>query len=80
MTYQRIWGKNALVAYVAPAPALMTPSAGYTFVWNRVPNAIQYIDHVREDNRYQDVINGFSHFDMKVLVPNAGEFASGVIS
>jgi hypothetical protein len=28
-----IGGKNALLAYVAPTPALMTPSAGYTFAW-----------------------------------------------
>jgi hypothetical protein len=26
-------GKNALLAYVAPRPGLLTPSAGYTFVW-----------------------------------------------
>ena len=25
VVYNRIWGKNALVAYIAPAPALMTP-------------------------------------------------------
>ena len=80
VVYNRIWGKHALVAYIAPAPAMMTPSAGYTFVWNRVPNAIQYISRVREDARYQDVINGFSHWDTRVLVPNAGEFAVGVIT
>ena len=28
-----IMGKNALLAYVAPRPGLLTPSAGYTFVW-----------------------------------------------
>lgn len=80
VTYQRIWGKNALVAYIAPQPALMTPSAGYTFVWQRVPNALQYISRVREDNRYQDVINGFSHWDTHITVKNAGEFAAGVVS
>ena len=29
-----IMGKNALLAYVAPRPGLLTPSAGYTFVWS----------------------------------------------
>jgi hypothetical protein len=80
VVYQRIWGKNALVAYIAPNPALMTPSAGYTFVWNRVPNALQYISRIREDNRYLDVINGFSHWDTRVLVPGAGEIGLGVVS
>lgn len=80
VVYQRIWGPHALVVYIAPAPALMTPSAGYSFVWQRVPNALQYISRIREDNRYLDVINGFSHWDTRILVPNAGEFASNVVS
>lgn len=80
VVYNRIWGKNALVVYIAPAPALMTPSAGYSFVWNRVPNALQYISRVREENKYTDVINGFSHYDTRVLVPNAGEIGLGVVS
>lgn len=29
-----IGGKNALLAYVAPTPGLMTPTAGYTFTWS----------------------------------------------
>ena len=29
-----IGGKKALLAYAAPTPGLMTPSAGYTFSWN----------------------------------------------
>lgn len=29
-----IGGKHALLAYVAPTPGLMTPSAGYTFTWS----------------------------------------------
>ena len=73
MVYNRIWGKHALVAYIAPAPAYQTASAGYTFVWNRVPNAFQYIRGYGKTTKYADVINGFSHWDTKVVVPNAGE-------
>jgi len=29
-----ISGSNALLTYAAPAPSLMTPTAGYTFSWN----------------------------------------------
>lgn len=31
--YSFIFGKNALLTYTPAAPALMTPSAGYTFIW-----------------------------------------------
>lgn len=32
-TYSFIFGKQALLTYTPAAPALMTPSAGYTFIW-----------------------------------------------
>lgn len=72
VTYQRVWGKRALLVYVAPRPSLMTPSAGYTFVWNRVPNAIQYIRRFRDEEREVDIIEGNSYFDQKVTAPRAG--------
>jgi len=34
-----IAGKNALLCYVAPAPGIMVPSAGYTFVWSAFSGA-----------------------------------------
>jgi hypothetical protein len=34
-----IGGDHALLLYVAPAPGLMQPSAGYTFTWNELDNA-----------------------------------------
>ena len=34
-----IGGGHALLLYVAPAPGLMQPSAGYTFTWNELDNA-----------------------------------------
>lgn len=33
-------GKNALLAHVAPSPGLLTPSAGYTFMWNGVSDGM----------------------------------------
>lgn len=34
--YAFVHGKHALLAYVAPRPSLMTPSAGYIFAWKGV--------------------------------------------
>lgn len=34
--YSFVFGKNALLAYVAPSPGILTVSAGYTFVWQGV--------------------------------------------
>lgn len=38
-SYSFIAGKHALLCYVTPSPALITPSAGYTFVWSAYGSA-----------------------------------------
>lgn len=38
--YSQIAGDNALLAYVPPAPSLLTPSAGYTFEWTGVSDGM----------------------------------------
>lgn len=80
VTYQRIWGKNALLMYAPSAPALNTPAAGYTLVWNRVPNAIQYMIRHREDQREVDIIEGNSYFDQKQTSAMAGTFLHNVVA
>lgn len=80
ITLSRIWGKHGLLTYVPPRPSLMTPSAGYTFVWQRVPSAIQYIKRMRDDEREVDIIEGNSYFDQKAVGTDAGQFASGAVA
>lgn len=80
VTYSRIWGKNALLLYVPPAPSLMTPSAGYTFVWEVVPNAIQYIKRMRDEEKEIDIIEGNSYFDQRLTGARAGEFLSAAVA
>jgi hypothetical protein len=80
ISFTRIWGKHALLLYRPAAASLRTPAAGYTFVWNRVPNAIQYIKRHRDDERGVDIIDGHSWFVHKKLVANAGLFASGAVA
>ena len=74
VVYNRIWGPDALLLYVPPTPSLFTPAAMYTFVWQRVPNALQYIRRFREEDRMMDVIEGHSYYDQRVTVPRAGLF------
>lgn len=80
VAYTRIWGKHGLLCYVPGAPSLMTPAAGYTFIWQRVAAALQYIRRFRDEEREVDVIEGNSYFDQKVTGANAGTFASGLVS
>src|SRR5262245_48955657 len=80
VTYTRIWGKHVLLAFVAPSPSLMTPSACYTFVWNRVANALQYIKRMRDEEREVDIVEGNSYFDQKKTAAKAGIFLSSAVA
>jgi hypothetical protein len=80
VTYSRIWGKSVLLAYVPPSPSLMQPAAAYTFVWQRVPNAAQYIKRMRNEEREVDIFEANSYFDQKAIVANAGKFLGTVVA
>ena len=80
VSYSRIWGKNALLMYTPAAPSLMTPAAGYTFVWRRVPNALQFMKRMRDEEREVDIIEGNSYFDQKITASNAGLFLSNAVA
>lgn len=80
VTYTRIFGKHALVMYVPDAPSLMTPAAGYTFTWRRVPNSINYVVRHRDNEREVDIIEGNTYFDQKVTAARAGTFLQNVVA
>lgn len=80
VTYSRVWGKHALVMYVPAAASLMTPAAGYTLVWDRVPGALSYTRRLRNDEREVDIIEANSYFDQKVTAARAGTFLSGAVA
>ncbi len=71
-----IWGDDALLCYVPSGPSLLTPAAGYTFVWQTAtqPGAVQYIRKYREDPEKQDVIESFSYVDQVLTAADAGLF------
>ena len=80
VSYTRIWGKNGLLVYVPPAPSLLTPAAGYTFVWQLVANAIQYIKRMRDEEKEIDIIEANSFFDQKITAASAGLFLSSAVA
>ena len=80
VVYTRIWGKSALLLYTPAAPSLMTPAAGYTFVWQRVAAAAQYIKRLRDEEREVDIIEANSYFDQHLTAKNAGVFLSGAVA
>lgn len=80
VSYTRIWGKNGLLVYTPPSPSLLTPAAGYTFAWQVVPNAIQYIKRMRDEEKEIDIIEANSFFDQKITAAGAGLFLSGAVA
>lgn len=80
VTYTRVWGKNALLLYVPDRPSLMTPAAGYTFVWQRVAAALQYIKRMRDEEREVDIIEGNGYFDQKATATKAGQFLASAVA
>lgn len=80
ISYTRAWGKHALLLYVPPSPSIMAPAAGYTFVWQRVPNAGLWIKRMRDEERQVDIIEANSNWDMKVTDAGAGLFLSGAVA
>lgn len=67
--------RNALLAYVTPAPGLLTPSAGYTFVWAGAPGANSagmYMRTYRDDPNESDIIEANAWYDHKVVGSDLG--------
>jgi hypothetical protein len=78
-----ITGKVALLAYVAPAPGLLTPSAGYTFEWKGVSGSIGSTIAVSKFPMPQlkaDRIEGETAYDNKVVAADLGTFLSNVVA
>jgi hypothetical protein len=78
-----IAGNHALLCHVASAPSLVTPTAGYTFVWSGLTpiNAEGVaISNYRMDLKKSDRIEGEFAYDNKVVCSDLGYFFSGAIA
>lgn len=74
---QFISGNHALLAYVAPNPGIMVPSAGYSFSWNGFLGASAYgsrIKRFRMEHLSSDRIESEMSFDHKIVAPDVGYF------
>jgi len=63
-----VWGKNAILCYVPPRPALKQVSLAYTFQWN-APGSLggHIVELWREDRRKADVVRVQRYYDQKVI-------------
>jgi len=73
--------KSVLVCYAAPAPSLLTPTAGYTFAWTGFTGGTDgwRIKRIRADLEGADRIEGEHALDMKVVASALGYFLDAVI-
>lgn len=77
-----VFGKNALLCYAAPAPGLMVPSAGYTFVWRALTglnNLGTTLANFRMQELKSDRIEIEMAFDLKKVAADLGYFFSVIV-
>jgi hypothetical protein len=83
MTPQYVWGTSALLAYAAPAPGLLQPSAGYIFTWDGLLGAGAYgtrIKRFRMENIESNRLEGESAYDMHKVGANLGAYWSDIVT
>lgn len=72
-----IGGKSALLAYSAPAPGLMVPSAGYTFAWTGLLGSGALgtrIRKMRDERAEADRLEITMSFDQKLISADLAQF------
>lgn len=74
--------KSILLAYAPSGPSLQTPSAGYTFTWNGYLGGNSQgikVKRFRMEHIASDRVEAEMTYDMKVVCPDLGVFASDVV-
>jgi hypothetical protein len=76
-------GNHALLLYTPDRPGLMTPSAGYTFVWTGLfgvgPEG-ERVKKFRMENLSSDRIECEQNYDFKIVAPDAGALIHDVLT
>lgn len=78
-----IGGKAALLTYAAPAPGLMTPSAGYTFSWTGLLGSGAEGNRIRSfrmEALNADRVEIDMSFDSKLVSADLGAFWSTIVA
>lgn len=82
-SFAMVHGKNAALYYVAPSPGLLTPSAGYQFVWRGVSDGMGQsigITRFRMPELRADRIEAQMAWDYKVVASDLGYFFSAAVA
>lgn len=82
-TFGFVAGKHALLAYAAPTPGLLAPSAGYIMSWKGVSGGLGKTigtKRIRMEELASDRIEAESAFDMKVVGADLGYFFASVVA
>lgn len=68
-----VWGKDALLCYVPPRPALKQVALAYTFQWSAAPATLNghSVETWRDDRRKADMLRVQRYYDQKVIAPGA---------
>jgi hypothetical protein len=75
--------KSVLIAYTPSSPSLLTPAAGYTFIWNGYHAGNSQgirIKQFRMEHIAADRIEGEMTYDMKVVSPDMGIFLNTAVA
>lgn len=76
-------GKHALLAYAPSNPGILTPSAGYTFVWRGVSDGMGAnvgVSRFRMPQLRADRIESQMAWDNKVVATDLGYFFNGAVA
>jgi len=74
-SYNYIWGKNALLLYIAPNPGRATATAVHTFEWK--PFVVRQVAGEKEKTDY---IERYGWYDYKVVASNLGYYFSAAVA
>jgi len=80
-----IGGNTALLAYSAPSPGIMTPSAGYVFRWNGFMGGAggdmgTAIKTFRMEELESERVEAQAAFDMKLVSADLGAFWDAIVA
>ena len=78
-SYDYIFGRSMLLAYVQDPPTVLQPSAGYTFSWNKWGSDIGVFQYYIRENRATRV-EASMYLDMKLIAADLGIFCNNIIS
>lgn len=82
-SFSFVHGKHALLCYSSPSPGLLSPSAGYIFMWRGVSSGLGQnvgISNFRMEHLKADRIEGEMAFDDKVVATDLGYFFNGAVA